>query len=533
MKRTPIHFYLLSSLALCACTGDSDHNKANIDLSIGQNTQAIQTESFPLSLYVDEGESSSDLSQITSIQADFPLLHVLQQDVSYGVIDAGEQSLPYEAMAVPSNLIEANDFFTYNNNYFGVFGDDELVTFEEPNSLSNNAEALGSTWDFGDDRRLTEVTINEDGQWGWVYDREHNALINFSLNFPYTRYEYRLNDHANIQGLSSSTSALYLLETDLADKPLIYHFDMIDNTVIFNQSWKIEGLEQSVPNDLTILPDGRFVISTDSTARNLIVLEDPEARQGDGPIEPELALEVNNTFQLPSAVNQPSGLSKEQSGNWFVVTDQAEVFELSDDFSLISEQKLVFPDQACNQGCTEAIVAAQDGIYVLTDFGKVVFFQQDANGFVATQEFLIDFRDDNNQQLSFAGLGYDNDNAQFYMVGSSNNDDQTDYLLELDRDFNILNRNVITYPEDTQATIETFDAAGVTFYQNALFVVSEQYTQVLELDLQGRILRALDIDPNDIEIPSDLAVTASGIFVTGDHEVDEATPPVVEFLLPQ
>ncbi len=96
-----------------------------------------------------------------------------------------------------------------------------------------------------------------------------------------------------------------------------------------------------------------------------------------------------------------------------------------------------------------------------------------------------------------------------------------------------MSRRTLTYQGDVVGSLFDYDGAGVQLYNGKIYVLSDLYNDLLEISLEGDVLRTFGIDPAVLREPTDLFIHDDLVYVVGDHENDEPTPSLTVFALPQ
>lgn len=523
---------------------------SNLDYEVGRleispTKQSRYVEGFPLWKFIDYGDEHSPISNPTSVDIEFPHGRILQQGNEYGFIDASQENLPYR---IDHNFIhtDAQDIATSENSYWYVKGDDVLYQESRPNNSNSEVIEQLTQWSLIDSE-FTEVAVETEGTVVWLLDNRHNRLYRFNPEqdklWPYFSLPESLN-FTDLSIIENTITLTYQFENDfymtrfaISDPismggsdsiPYGHFFEFVNLTE--ESTWHISGFDGKQINDASYMPDGRLIISLDQPSENLYIIADEGANAGDGPVPVTSELILLEELPLPNSIRQPSGLSLRPDGNWYLVTDQAEVFVLNSDFSeVIHSGQLEFANIGCNQGCTEGISSIDsDNFYVITDAKVIAEFGTNSQGFTNKAQYSLPF----NNNVSFAGINLDRLTGETYLVNDSNDPSETDILYTLDSNnqFEILEEQAI-YRNDI-ANINSFDAKGVFHYESKIYVLSERFTQLLQLNQQGEIEHTFEFSHEDIASPSDLVISNNKIYIIGDHEDGQPTPPVTIYQLP-
>jgi len=520
-----------TAASIVACGGGSSKSKnknhqterADAAGSIELVTPAAgnaMIEDFPLAEYVTlDGEMP--FSNITSIDINWPEFHIQQSGIELGFVDGESDELFYHSLSeVSSGVVNASDFDKQASNTWIVSGDNTLA-------LVNDAGTINYELDAGSE--FTEVTVSDDApQTIWTFDIANNAIYVFDQATE-TYQWLSIEGNMNITGISANEDNFLVLADD-AQGTVVSHYSIDGIELEYNSSWYIEGFEQEpVFNDISLMPDGRVAVSTTDTQNNLFLLLDAAALTGAGPIEDSAELELVNTIELPEEIQQPSGLWSMADNSWIIVTDQAEVAELDENFNLISIQDLSFDSLTTNQGSTEAVVGGDGEFWALTEKGLVGHFVKGADGFSLNTEYNIDITDEDGESYEYSGLAYNDVDDQFYLIPNSVDEHVDDEIFVLDSSFKLISRTAIFSQEETEGSTNEYDAQGLLYENGELLVLSEQFTKVLRVSLSGEILDVFELDRDDVFDPSELAMRDDQLYIIGDHENGDPVPPVAIF----
>lgn len=512
------------------------------ELSLTPTKEKRYVEGFPIWKFIDYADGQLPIQYATSLDVTFPEVFVLQQGIEYGQISAAEENLPYQADNEFA-FLNAEDIARGETSYWIVRGDDTL--YKKP--LSNDSSFYHhNQWQLNQ-AKFTEVAVEADTNIVWLLDSNKNRLYRFNPEnenlWPYYSLPASLaiTDIALLDNTITLTyqadDEFYMTRFTMGDPRTIEASNSNQLNLVFesvelseDSAWYISGFDGKTLTDASYIPDGRLMVSFDSPTENLYLIVDEDANIGDGPIEVTGDLELINESPLPNAIRQPSGLSPRSDGTWYMVTDQAEVFILSADFSqVIHSGQLNFNTIGCNQGCTEGITTIDDdNFYVITDAGVVAKFSLASQGFTNLEEYSLPLED----SLSFSGMTLDQTTNHTYLVNDSANAEETDSLFTLDSSsqFNLVESYTIS--REGVEDIWSYDAQGVYYHEDKIYVVSERFTQLLQINMQGEIEHVYEFSHEDIASPSDLSIQDDKIYIIGDHEDDQPVPPVRVYQLP-
>ena len=526
MKKLKMAIASVMCLNLAACGGSDNKNNIQVpELAFVEPAEnAVLVEDFPLSLYVTHQSGASDLSGVTSIDVNWPEFDVYQAGIEVGAIDGGSEELFYQRKEASNKLpLNAADIERVEDVYWYVSADNKVTRY-------NAADDTTDTFELDAGSRFTEVASSEEtGSKIWLYDANKHQLIKFDTQNNRSD-KYQLSQQLEVQGLALGEGSLLLLSR-VGNEQLVAQYQLWTNAIQHQSSWVLEGFEGIDFNDVLLMPDGRMALSSSDPKHNIVLVTDKSEMNGEGPVADSGELELFQQIALAEEIQQPSGLSRTDAGNWLLLTDQAEVFELDSDFALLNRIPLEFDTITCGQGCTEAIVAVGDGFYVMTDAGIVAEFQLQGDGYRLRQEYVIESPASDGKAYEYSGLAYDDSTGNFFVVTNSDDAEEEDLLLQLNGDFTLLSSHTISYPGEAEGSIFQFDAQGVFYEQGSVYVLSEVFTKVLQLNLEGEIGSVYELDNEDVAEPSDIVLHDGLVYITGDHENDEPVPPISVFEL--
>ncbi|MDK1313202.1 hypothetical protein [Pseudoalteromonas ardens] len=481
-------------------------------------------EDFPVSEYLDYAPGAQPLTNLTSLDINGPDLHTFQQGIEVGTIDVSASPRVYQPLAL--RLTALDDIVAteqYEDELWYVTGTNEIFQ----RSLTSDET---TSWRLETSLTITELGLDSDDNSDiWGYDANAHQVIRFKPEDEQLLL-YPLSDNMTIQGVSYLEQQLWILASE-SGQPVVMQFDVSDEQVTQRNGWHVTGFGQAEMTDLTILSGEQVVITTNAQENNLVLLADRDKLLGDGPIEDTGELVVQNRYSLPDEIKQPSGLWYTQQGGWEIVTDQAEVYSLNADLQIQTRTELAFASIHCGQGCTEAVISKGGEIFVLADSKLIGHFTLSEQGYQLVQEYPLAFHEEGEPPFEFLGLAYDALNDRYFLVSNSDNASQQDWLFTLDSQFNLVSRQPLSYTGETAGSLNEYTAMGLYFAEDALWMVSEQFTKVIKLTLSGEIVAVYDLLPEDMTMPSDLVVKDGKIYLIGDHENGEPVPPLIELTI--
>lgn len=518
------------SMALIACGSNSNNSttitppaaeKPTVKLVLPEQGQAM-IEGFPVALYVTYPDGEYTVDSITSIDINWPSVDIYQSGKELGFIDGASNELFYRAThQSASDVLNAVDLEPQAQQLWYVSADNSLYRYDADSGTT-------SSWSVNQNGEFTELAIDETGQSDvWLYDQAGHQLVHFNVDTEQVT-EYNLEGEFSIAGLAISGENFLVLANNGVDHAIM-HYQVADSALTHTASWQLEGFEGEFFNDVGLFPDGRVAVSTTAAEQNLYLVVDKAANQGDGPIDNDAELELVAQHPIDDAIAQPSGIWSMADGSWMLITDQAEMFALDSEFNITETYDIAFNSINCNQGCTEAIVGSAEGFYALADDGLVGYFTKSQEGYTLTQEFQINATDENDEPYDYAGLAHNPSTGEFYVVPDQDGEDEEDKLIVLDSNFSVKSTHPFSYVGEIDGSIHEFDAQGVHYHDGFIYVLSERYTKVLQLDLKGEIVNVFDFSEEDVKSPSDIAIRDGLIYIPGDHENHESVPPISVF----
>lgn len=483
---------------------------------------AMMQEDFPIARHLTYMAGEQPIDSITSIDINWPAFDVYQANKELGYINGMSNELFYSAYQGFSAEIEAaEDLEKQAQQLWFVNGNNRLNKLDQSNNQL-------SSWALHTNATLTELAIDEEDTANiWLYNRNDHQLIHFNANTEQST-PYTLTADININGLSLVNGHLFILGEKTTEQ-IIFQYQVDNHTANHINSWYITGFDHDTFNDISVMPDDRIALSTTGIEANIYLVADRAAFLGDGPIADHGELDLVEQHALSDIINQPSGLWPTDNNGWLIITDQAEMFALDENYQITNSTRLTFDSINCNQGCTEAIVGSEAEFFALTDSGLVGQFTYIDDTYVLTQEHQINVLNEDGESYRYSGLSKNNETNEYYLVSDQNGANNEDVLIILNSDFSLKDQHTIHFNGETAGSIFEYDAQGVYYYDNHVYTVSELYTKVLKINLTGEIVAVIDLDHEDVEIPSDIAIKNGQIYLTGDHENDEPTPPVSVF----
>lgn len=518
-----------STLFLQACSSDdknahSTFDEAPASVNFLHEAGDIYTEDFPLWRFVVDSEGYN-LPNISAIDIEFPHAMVLQKGIGFGVIDAGQEDLPY-TQNIAAGILHAHDFTHIEDRVWSVEADDSVYV--------NRVALDGSGYTLEEHYQrqgavFTEIAYDSDANQVWLYNEADHTLGALTPNSDAEHWHfYVLGDGIDIVDLSIEGSHL-IVTYHYQESLRVNVFETAGDSLQVIESWEIAGYPNKIATDASFLPDGRMLVSFEGLEENLYLVAKHEQEPSISPLVPAAELTLDHFLDFNTAITQPSGFAPRSDGSWFVLTDQREVFIVSEDFSVIEHQGNVsFDDIACIQGCTEGIAAIDDNHFlVITDSATVGYFSVQAQGYQRESQFALEISAGDR----FSGIAFDPVRQFVYVINDDSNENTQDTLYTFDYSdgFSLVNRASV---HADATNVSPYDAQGISYDNDQLFVVSEAFTQVLVLNLQGEVEYTLDFNREDVEEASDIAIYNGRVYIPSDNEDGEPAPSVGVYFLP-
>ncbi len=258
------------------------------------------------------------------------------------------------------------------------------------------------------------------------------------------------------------------------------------------------------------------------------LIADPAA----GPLElSEFVTAVEAVPAMPPEIDQPSGMTYLEADRAFaIVTDQAELFVVSDDFTTVRSNTAVLDGLlVTRQGRMEAVVGI-DGprVAVTGEIGdRIDVWRKGAEpGF--SLEASIDLSDyAGGGELEIQGLAHNPQTGEFYLSS-----DETLAIAVVDATGRLLRE--LTFEDDLQGrlkpgrTLSEYRLSGLD-YADGLYAVSEPYNTLFVIDPEHGLLRVLGIE-NGGPI-SAIAVRDGTAYLPLDHNWVDPRPPLLAVTL--
>ena len=244
-----------------------------------------------------------------------------------------------------------------------------------------------------------------------------------------------------------------------------------------------------------------------------------------GPLElPEFRTAVA-AHALPPQIDQPSGLTYLEADRAFaIVTDQAELFVVSEDFTTVrSVAALAGGLLVTRQGMTEA-AGSIDGerIAVSGETGRIDIWRKSAEPGFSLQAAveLSGYAG----EVEFSGIAHNPQTGEYYLSS-----DETLTIAVFDATGRLLRE--LTFEDDLRAllkpgrSLSEYQLSGLDYADGRLFAVSEAYNTLFIINPEHGLARALGIE-NGGQI-SAIAVRDGTAYLPLDHNYIDERPPLL------
>ena len=244
-----------------------------------------------------------------------------------------------------------------------------------------------------------------------------------------------------------------------------------------------------------------------------------------GPLELSEFTTAVAAYALPPQIDQPSGMTYLEADRAFaIVTDQAELFEVSDDFTTVrSATALAGGLLVTRQGLMEAAGSiGGQRIAVSGETGRIDVWRKDAEpGFsleAAVQ--LSGFAGEG----EFSGIAHNPQTGEYYLSS-----DETLTIAVVDATGRLLRE--LTFEDDLRGrlkpgrSLSEYELSGLDYTDGRLFAVSEAYNTLFIIDPEHGLVRTLGIE-NGGQI-SAIAVRDGTAYLPLDHNYVDERPPLL------
>ena len=248
-----------------------------------------------------------------------------------------------------------------------------------------------------------------------------------------------------------------------------------------------------------------------------------------GPLELSEFRTAVAAYALPPQIDQPSGMSYLEADSAFaIVTDQAELYVISDDFTTVrSITALAGGLLVTRQGLMEA-AGSIDGqrIAVSGETGRIDIWRKDAEpGF--SPEATIDLSGFAGEG-EFSGIAHNPQTGEYFLSS-----DETLTIAVVDATGRLVRE--LTFEDDLRGrlkphrSLSEYQLSGLDYADGRLYAVSEPYNTLFIIDPEHGLLRILGIE-NGGQI-SAIAVLNRTAYLPLDHNYVDERPPLLTVTL--
>lgn len=232
----------------------------------------------------------------------------------------------------------------------------------------------------------------------------------------------------------------------------------------------------------------------------------------DGPLVLTATLTPVREVALPEEIEQASGI-RIDGERIFICTDQTELFELDNEWNLVSEaMNLVDGLLYFKQGALEGIALEGDKIFAIGEFGAIKCWSQRAKSWERCEDLALpaEFKDE-----EFSSMVVTNDGryASF-----------DDHPMVLDLESGQQRQLVGGDRLKPGRQLNEISFSGVAAANGRLVLLSEDYTSLLIVDENSFAIQAvLGIDAC---AAADIEMVGTEAYIVVDHNYREKRPPV-------
>ena len=243
-----------------------------------------------------------------------------------------------------------------------------------------------------------------------------------------------------------------------------------------------------------------------------------------GPIQLSDYATAVPAYELPSEIEQPSGISYlEEEDAFAVVTDQAELFIVSDDFRNIeSKTELAGGLLVMRQGSVEATCIIDDKrIAIIGEMGRIDVWRKEAGlTFAADAQIEVSGY---SGETEFSGIAFNPQSMEYYLAS-----DETLTISILDHNGRLVREiameDNLRGQEKPGRTLTEYQISGLAYSDGRLFAVSETYNTIFVIDPAQGVVRTLGIEGGG-QI-SGIAVHENIAYLPIDHNYVDERPPL-------
>ncbi|MEM9546823.1 MAG: hypothetical protein AAGA77_12665 [Bacteroidota bacterium] len=227
---------------------------------------------------------------------------------------------------------------------------------------------------------------------------------------------------------------------------------------------------------------------------------------------------ISKSVHLPKKVKQPSGIDFNQEKNsFFIVTDQAEIVELSEDlvevnsFVTMSKKPLIF-----RQGTVESVDFYQNKLFVGGDLGIIEIWEKQSHEWIKTG--AIQSKQKNAAYMEAEALAINPSTENLYL-----GKDHT--IAIVDQEGNLVSEFDLQVSTKDNRSVSEYAISGMDFYDGQLYVLTEYHSAILSVNpFNGEVDSIFALE--GITEGAGLCVRENSFIVVVDHELNEVSPGV-------
>ncbi|WP_282094942.1 hypothetical protein [Epibacterium ulvae] len=245
------------------------------------------------------------------------------------------------------------------------------------------------------------------------------------------------------------------------------------------------------------------------------------------PAVPETAtLKPVGIIDLPDSVEQPSGLSVgEDEKQLFLVTDQAELFELKGDTLTVASRVLMKNvPLVFRQGTIETVAIGAGKVFVSGDGGTIQVWKK-LGVHWHHQKDIVPSGPDAAQVTSLSAMTYD-ENSRMLHFGT-----ETGVLGAIDTRTGEVSILVLKGANKPERSLRDLEFVGMDIRDGRLFVLTATIPSILEVDLATGWINNLYLIAGNSD-PAGLALVNNMALVLQDHEYTEPSPGIKAYQIP-
>ena len=280
---------------------------------------------------------------------------------------------------------------------------------------------------------------------------------------------------------------------------------------------------------LTNSPLGAYILLDYLADDDSGLVADPAA----GPINlTEFVIAEEAAHEMPPQIDQPSGMTYLEADRAFaIVTDQAELFVVSDDFATVRSATAVLGGLlVTRQGRMEAVAdIGGQRVAVTGEIGSRIDVWRSGVELGFSPETSIDLSEyANGRDVEFEGIAHNAQTGEFYLSS-----DETLAITVVDATGRLLRE--LTFEDDLRGRIKPgralyeYRLSGLDYADGLLYAISEPYNTLFIIAPEHGLVRTLGIE-NGGPI-SAIAVRDGTAYLPLDHNYVDPRPPLLAVTL--